>query len=118
MKHVMIVEDQEDHAWILSIILTKLGFLPSTTLDLFYLYKQISDGKVDVVVLDIHLPGLTPGYEIVSHIRSFSKDIPIVMVTAAPNEDMRIDCLTRGANYYLVKPIDSADIKSVFKQYL
>ena len=118
MKHVIIVEDHKDHAWLLSSILTRIGFLTTTSLDLFFLLKQVTERKVDVIVLDIRIPNLIPGYEIITQVRAINKTIPIVMVTADPSEDMRIKCLSRGADYYCVKPIVHKDILTVFKQWL
>ena len=118
MKHVIIVEDHLDHAYILSATLTKVGFLTTSSMDIFKILDQIQQGTVDAIILDIHLPGMIPGDEIISMVRNVNKQIPIVMTTGLNDDYMRIRCLELGANYYFVKPIALDDLISVFKQWI
>lgn len=66
----------------------------------------IADNSVDLVLLDLNLPGMD-GLEICKNIRSFSK-IPIVMVTARNEEIDELKGLNLGADDYIKKPFSPA----------
>jgi len=116
MKHVLIVEDHDDHAFLLQSILTKMVFLTSTTINVFHVLDCVRSKSVCAVILDIHLPGMS-GDLIIKEIRNIDQAIPIIMVTANVDDKMRIKCLQLGANYYVVKPYESKDIQGIFRQY-
>jgi DNA-binding response OmpR family regulator len=58
---------------------------------------------VDVVLLDISLPGLD-GYEVLSRIRARRPELPVLMLTARDDLANKVRALDRGADDYLTKP--------------
>ncbi len=65
-------------------------------------------GEVDVVLLDVMLPGID-GFEVLRRIRTMSK-IPILMLTAKGEEDDRISGLNRGADDYIPKTFSHREL--------
>ena len=68
---------------------------------------RLADG-VDLVVLDVNLPGLD-GFEICRRIR-YSDDVPVLMLTARDEIDDRVAGLDAGADDYLVKPFATEEL--------
>ncbi|SEA42404.1 DNA-binding response regulator, OmpR family, contains REC and winged-helix (wHTH) domain [Eubacterium aggregans] len=66
--------------------------------------KLLSDNDVyDVIILDIMLPGMS-GLEILQHIRSQGKNVPVLLLTAKDSTADKVAGLNMGADDYLVKP--------------
>lgn len=66
-------------------------------------------GDFDVVVLDWMLPGLS-GLEILRRIRAEGSSVPVLMLTARDAVPDRVQGLMTGADDYLVKPFDMAEL--------
>ena len=71
--------------------------------------KIIDLEKIDIVLLDIRMPGMD-GLEVLSHIRKTHSalNLPVIMVTAENQTETTVEALQLGANDYLVKPVDIA----------
>jgi DNA-binding response OmpR family regulator len=72
------------------------------------LYKGLLINPVDVIILDIGLPG-EDGLTIAKHLRELP-NIAIIILSARATLDDRIAGLAIGADRYLVKPIDLAEL--------
>lgn len=66
-----------------------------------------SDGQVDIVLMDIMMPGMD-GFSIIQHLRHSERfrDLPIIAVTAKAMKGDRDKCLRAGASEYVAKPLD------------
>ena len=69
---------------------------------------------VDVVLMDIRMPGLG-GIEATSQIRKFNKDIRIIMLTTFNNADYIVKAIKAGANGYLLKDIPKDDLAEAIR---
>jgi two-component system KDP operon response regulator KdpE len=69
---------------------------------------QVADGRPDVVLLDLGLPDLD-GIEALRRMRSFS-DVPVVVLTARDRQHDKIEALDAGADDYVTKPFDMAEL--------
>ncbi|MDN5786480.1 response regulator transcription factor [Pseudorhodobacter sp.] len=65
--------------------------------------------SADLAIIDVNLPGLS-GFEIVRHIRSAGHAVPVLMLTARSELVDRIEGLDAGADDYLVKPFEMAEL--------
>src|SRR6202051_4361890 len=68
-------------------------------------------------LLDIGLP-LADGREVLRRIRSLGRKLPIIIVTARDGVDDRIDGLDLGADDYLVKPFEIAEMLAPIRAVL
>ena len=65
----------------------------------------------DLILLDIMMPGMD-GYQVAAKIKGnlATKNIPIIMVTALNDRDARMRGLSAGAEDFLTKPVDRAEL--------
>ncbi|MCL6591526.1 MAG: response regulator transcription factor [Firmicutes bacterium] len=79
-------------------------------------YKLVEAGGVDLVLLDLMLPGMN-GIEVCRKIREHS-DLPIIMLTAKEGEIDRVLGLELGADDYVTKPFSMRELMARVKRVL
>lgn len=67
--------------------------------------------SADLAIIDVNLPGLS-GFDILRHIRGLGQAIPVLMLTARGELSDRIEGLDAGADDYLVKPFEMAELSA------
>lgn len=68
----------------------------------------------DAVILDVMLPGMD-GFEVLRHLREERIATPVLMLTARGGVEDRVRGLTGGADYYLPKPFETAELMACLK---
>jgi two-component system OmpR family response regulator len=106
--HILIVDDHREIRDLVSRALTKEGFRVSTAGDGRAMRKVMADSRIDLVLLDLMLPG-EDGLSLCRALRSESK-IPIIMLTAKGEEVDRVIGLEMGADDYVPKPFGSREL--------
>ena len=105
MPSVLVVEDDQDLAEMLGIVLNGAGI----EVDLVSRGDEVMDvfrnNQPDVVLLDVMLPGLD-GVEVCKAIREESPRVPIIFLSAKGETTDKISGLDAGADDYLVKPME------------
>ena len=104
MPHILIVEDEEKIANLLSDYLTKAGYQTTLMFDGNDVVSTVKKQNFDLILLDLMLPG-KDGLTICREIQEFSK-IAIIMITARVDEIDRLLGLELGADDYICKPVD------------
>ncbi|WML50956.1 response regulator transcription factor [Neobacillus sp. PS3-12] len=117
MKTILIIEDDKSIAELERDYLEIEGF----SVDIAFtgqdgLKKALFNEKIDLVLLDLMLPG-TDGYQICKEIRT-KKDIPILMVSAKKEDIDKIRGLGLGADDYVVKPFSPSELVARVKAHL
>ena len=116
MKHVLLVDDEPHIRDVVTYALEKNGYRV-TTLDNGRRAVAFVDGSsVDVVILDIMLPGID-GLEVCRQIRAKSP-IPILFLSARSEEIDRIIGLEVGGDDYLTKPFSPRELVARVKAIL
>ena len=115
MTRLLVVEDEESFADALSYMLTKEGFevvVATTGPDALTAFDSAGArggaGAVDLVLLDMMLPGL-PGTDVCRALRQRSS-VPIIMLTARDSEIDKVVGLELGADDYVTKPYSSREL--------
>ena len=103
MKHVLVIEDDHDIVDLLSIHLKDLDFKVDVAYDGLEGEKKALEGKYDLIILDIMLPG-KDGNAIAQKLRAFDEFTPILMLTAKNEEIDKVLGLESGADDYMSKP--------------
>lgn len=107
-KKILIVEDDEDILMVEQAYLEAAGFDTKILTNGSEVAPCLQKEKYDLVLLDLMLPGKS-GYEVCREIRD-QVDIPILMVTARTESVDKIRGLGMGADDYLAKPFDPAEL--------
>ncbi|MDQ6928148.1 MAG: response regulator transcription factor [Actinomycetota bacterium] len=115
---VLVVDDDETVAEIVSRYLSREGFVVESVGDGAEALASATISPPDVVVLDLMLPGLD-GLEVCRRLRELAP-IPVIMLTARGEESDRVMGLDLGADDYVTKPFSprelTARVKSVLRR--
>ena len=114
--HILVVDDHADIRDLVSRFMGKHGFRVSTAGDGREMRKVLNSSAVDLVVLDLMLPG-EDGLVLCRDLRATSS-IPIVMLTAMGEETDRIIGLEMGADDYVSKPFNPRELVARVKAVL
>jgi len=106
--HILIVDDHREIRDLVSRALSKEGFRVSVAADGRAMRKVLDDGRIDLILLDLMLPG-EDGLSLCRSLRATSS-IPIIMLTAKGDELDRVIGLEMGADDYLPKPFGSREL--------
>jgi two-component system OmpR family response regulator len=106
--HILIVDDDPQIGDLLNDYLLQHGYRVSLARDGREMARVLKRGKVDLVVLDIMLPG-TDGLSLCRELRA-SSEIPIIMLSAVGEEADRVVGLEVGADDYLAKPFSPREL--------
>lgn len=117
MKKILIIEDEEAIAMIEQDYLELSDFETEVVSDGASALQKLSDNSYDLILLDLMLPGGMSGYDVCKKIRG-QVDIPIIMVTAKTESLDKVLGLELGADDYLTKPFDPAELVARVKANL
>lgn len=106
---IVIVEDNESLARGVENSLRDQGHAVDWLSDGAEADRFLADEGADVAVIDVNLPGLS-GFEIVRALRKRGSTIPVIMLTARGELNDRVEGLDAGADDYLVKPFEMAEL--------
>ncbi len=115
-KEIMIVEDEEPLAKVLSSYLEREGYAVAMETDGARALERAQADPPDLMILDLMLPGLD-GLEICRRLRQ-SSQIPIIMTTAKVEEIDRLLGLELGADDYVCKPYSPREVVARVKSVL
>ncbi len=113
---ILIVDDDAEFARMLGEFLGRQGFLTSFADSGRSALQKLEAETPDLIVLDIMMPDLD-GLEALRRIR-IDRDLPIIMVTARGQPADRILGLELGADDYLAKPFDPAELAARIRAVL
>jgi DNA-binding response OmpR family regulator len=100
---ILVVEDEPGILDFIERGLLRAGFEVCTRMDGTDGLAQAREPGVDLVILDLMLPGLS-GDEILVHLSAERPDLPVIVLTARTGVEDRVQGLNAGAVDYLVKP--------------
>jgi len=115
---ILIVDDEESIRELLAYNLNKAGYRVLTAGDGTTALQMMEEG-VDLVLLDIMLPGMD-GFEVCRHLKEHKStaQIPVIMLTAKDEEIDKVLGLELGADDYAVKPFSMRELLSRIKAVL
>ena len=116
MGTILIVEDDPNIRKLVRVNLTKRGYSVSEAEDSHQAISHFEAEPVDLVVLDLMLPGLS-GVDVCKWIRARS-DVPIIVLSARIEEDLKVAALDAGADDYVTKPFGSEELMARVRAFL
>ena len=105
---ILIVDDNTDIRNILNELIQDAGYKTRLAANYQQGLNEIDKKIPDVAILDVKLDkGDNDGIELLSHIKSKNKDVPVIMISGHANVQMAIDALKLGAFEFMQKPFSS-----------
>ncbi|MBD5539964.1 MAG: response regulator transcription factor [Lachnospiraceae bacterium] len=118
-QKILIVDDDENIAELISLYLTKECFETSIVYDGESALEAVKTFQPNLILLDLMLPGID-GYQVCREVRTTSS-IPIIMLSAKGEIFDKVLGLELGADDYMEKPFDTkelvARVKAVLRRY-
>lgn len=103
MTLILIAEDEPRISSFVRRGLESAGFAAEVVEDGEVALDRALAGDVDLLLLDVGLPGLD-GFEVLRHLRGQGSTLPVIMLTARSSTRDTVDGLNAGANDYVPKP--------------
>lgn len=116
MGNILIVEDDPSIRKLVKVNLMKRGYTVTEAEDSHKAIALFQEVSVDLVLLDLILPGLS-GVDVCKWIRSRS-DIPIIILSARLEEDLKVAALDAGADDYVTKPFGQEELLARVRAFL
>lgn len=109
MFRILVVDDDKNTRRLMRVVLEKNGYTVFTASDGEEALARLGEVHVDLVVLDIMMPGID-GYEFTRILRESNNDMPILMVSAKQLPEDRHRGFLVGTDDYITKPIDEEEM--------
>lgn len=108
---VLVVDDERKNRQILEVILQAEGYTVELAESGDVAVAMVQSSPPDLILLDVMMPGMN-GYQVVAAIKNDpgSKNIPVIMVTALDDREAKMMALRSGAEEFLSKPVDRAEL--------
>lgn len=116
---VLIVEDDQEVAGMLSTVITKTGYKPTVTYDVTSAIRMFRQKRPSAVILDLMLPDVS-GLELCRYIRrdGIGNKTPIIVVSAAKTQENVNTAMQAGANIFLGKPMSMQELRHVLSSLI
>jgi DNA-binding NtrC family response regulator len=116
LNKILIVEDEKSMRDLLALMLRKEGYDVETSDSAEAAVERMNKGSAcDLVITDISMPGMS-GLELLRHTRSHSRETEVILMTAFGSKQTAIEALNAGATYYVEKPFDLDEMKTVVRK--
>ena len=116
MGNILVVEDDPNIRKLVRVNLAKRGYTVSEAADSHQAIELFQQVTVDLVLLDLLLPGLS-GVDVCKWIRARS-DVPIIVLSARLEEDLKVAALDAGADDYVTKPFGQEELMARVRAFL
>jgi two-component system nitrogen regulation response regulator GlnG len=116
-KRILVVDDEESVRWALRKAMEQAGYGVDLAADGLAGLAAAADAAVDLVLLDVRLPG-QDGLELLREIRKRRPDLPVIMMTAYGTLQVAVEAMKLGAYDYIGKPFDTDEVLLVVQKAL
>lgn len=116
MGNILIVEDDPNIRKLVRVNLVKRGYTVSEAENSHEAIALFQELPVDLVLLDLVIPGLS-GVDVCAWIRARS-DVPIIILSARLEEDLKVAALDAGADDYVTKPFGQEELLARVRAFL
>ena len=114
---ILIVDDNADIRNILNELIIDAGYKTRVAANYSQALKEIDKKIPDVAILDVKLDkGDNDGIQLLSHIKSKSSDVPVIMISGHANIEMAINSLKHGAFEFVEKPFDQTRLLNFIRR--
>ena len=109
-ERILAVDDEPDMLKLISMIIReKTQYEIVTTNNPVEAVQIVKQGKFDLVIADLKMPGLD-GVNLIKAVREFDEDVPIIILTAYGTVESATEAMQKGAFDFLTKPFRKEQI--------
>lgn len=118
-NRILIVDDERELASMVADMLSDAGYATRTANNGRDALADIQSNPPDLLLLDVQMPELD-GFEVAAMLKAdpSTATIPIIMVSAQDGRGARLIGLESGAEDYLSKPLDAAELVAKIRNLL
>ena len=118
-RRILIVDDERRNRELLEVMLSTEGYLLETATCGEEALRMVAQQPPDLILLDIMMPGMD-GYQVAARIKGnvATKHILIIMLTALDDRNSKMHGLSAGAEEFLTKPVNRAELCSRVRDLL
>ena len=116
-EEILIVDDNSDIRNLINELILDAGYKTRLSANYNQALAEIDKKLPDVAILDVKLDkGDNDGIELLSHIKSKNKDIPVIIISGHANIEMAVKSLQHGAFEFIEKPFDQERLLNFVKR--
>ena len=114
---ILIIDDNSDIRDILNVLIVEAGYSTRLAANYNQALTEIDKKLPDVAIIDVKLDkGDNDGIELLNHIKSKSKNIPVIIISGHANIEMAVKSLKSGAFEFIQKPFDKSRLLNFIKR--
>ncbi|MDA8214956.1 MAG: response regulator [Nitrospiraceae bacterium] len=108
---ILIVDDEQANLKLLSALVSCYGYHFETAGNGLEAMEKTKKIRPDLILLDVLMPVMN-GVETCKRLKEYpdSRHIPVIVLTSLGDKETRLKCLEAGANDFLAKPVDNAEL--------
>ncbi|RFC36195.1 MAG: diguanylate cyclase (GGDEF) domain-containing protein [Candidatus Nitrotoga sp. SPKER] len=108
---ILIVDDEPKNRSLLEVLLKPEGYFTVTANSGEEALAMVGEHPPDLILLDVMMPGMN-GYDVATNLKGnpATRNLPIIMLSALDDRDSKLAGLNAGAEDFLTKPIDRAEL--------
>jgi putative two-component system response regulator len=116
---ILIADDNEANAELLSDILEKVGYKTISVRTGLEALSYVTNGDADLALLDVRMPDKT-GFEVCTAIKTnpLTRFVPVILVTGLSAASDRVRGIVSGADDFLNKPVNPEEVRARVKSLL
>jgi len=114
---ILIIDDNSDIRDILNVLIVEAGYSTRLAANYNQAITEIDKKLPDVAIIDVKLDkGDNDGIELLNHIKSKNKNIPVIIISGHANIEMAVKSLKSGAFEFIQKPFDKSRLLNFIKR--
>jgi len=110
-ERILVIDDEGFILQLARDILTKTNYEVKTTSDGNEGIRLLESNKFDLLLTDIRMPDIS-GLDVIKHVRTGNKEIPIIIITGHGTLETAVDALRLGAQGFLLKPFTPGELRA------
>lgn len=112
-KKILLVEDDEDMAFLLQLELEEAGFIATLATDGSHALDILVDQTFDGILSDLYMPNID-GLQLVQALRAKSINTKTIIISGSTNESIALKLQENGIKHIFVKPLTDEDMNTIF----
>jgi DNA-binding NtrC family response regulator len=114
---ILVIDDDESIRKVLASILQDKGYLADTAKDGEEAIKKTKNNFYNLALIDIRLPDME-GIELLNKLKESTPKMVKIILTGYPSLENAIDAVNKGADGYLIKPVNMSVLNEKIKEHL